>query len=438
MSRKRREQRATGAWYDLTPAQKSLWLQEQAAPPRTSYHALVVMRCSPRVDRARLEKATKALIAQNQSLWLEWSPEGLQRQASTPNTCFDRITTTSVTPRAQLDEIRQWHASRSATYGAGIAVIHCPDSIRIASFSHHLANDGWTTVRCCERIAKNYALLEKDPDYVFAMDNFFLETLKESNAYLKSAGHARDAMFWRNECARMDGAPMISQLADRAQQTEDPYVVQSLYRTCLPDLHEALVKVSASLSLSLAECVTALTAIYLAQYSAEPCLTLGVVFHNRTWHTLRVSGLFAEVFPMTVPGTAAKQPIHQAVRAITNAFRRTLEHGRYPIVEMLSRHGLDPRHTEVSINTLFLKRSILLEGEPTHLQWLTGPESGLSFFFTQFGRDAPLDIALWFNRARFETATIDGHADRLLSFLETACSDLVGAPRQRQTGTRID
>lgn len=438
MSRRRRELRATGTWYDLAPAQQSLWLQEHAAPPGTSYQALAVMRCSPHLDRARLEKAAEALIAQNQSFWLEWSPEGLQRQASTPNTCFDRIPTTSVTPWEQLDEIRQWHESRSATYGAGIAVFHCPDGIRIASFSHHLANDGWTTIRCCERIAKNYALLEKNPDHVFTMDGFFLETLKESKAYLNSAGHARDAMFWQGVCAKMDGIPMISQLADHAPQPGDPYVVQSLNRTCLPALQEALVKVSASLSLSLAECVTALTAIYLAQYSAEACMTLGVVFHNRTWHTLRVPGLFAEVLPMTLPGTAAKQPVHHAVRAITNAFRRTLQHGRYPIVEMLDRHGLDPRHTEVSINTLFLKRSIRLDGEPTHLQWLTGPESGLSFFFTQFGRDAPLEVALWFNRARFETATIERHADRLLSFLETACSDLAGAPHQRQTGTRID
>ncbi|HEX4172206.1 MAG TPA: condensation domain-containing protein, partial [Acetobacteraceae bacterium] len=425
---------ATGAWYPLSPAQEAVWLQEQAAPPGSSYQVVAIMRCAPSVDRARLEAAARALIAQHQSFWLEWENTGLQHQALESRTRFERrVEETAIDHEAQLQVIQDWHQALTANPDdtmATVAVFQWPNTVCVAVRTHHVVNDGWSAIRGYERLVKNYALLEKEPGHVFEMDRIYLDTLKSEQAYRYAPDYERDRVFWQARCAASTASPLIATLADRPHATKVARHIHSVRRVLTPALAKALQAVADRLSVSLAECLTAVTALYLSRVSGEGDVTLGVTFLNRTREALDIPGQFAKALPLGLSFDPQQETLSDGIAKVRKAFRDVLQHGRYPLSEMVRCHGLDPRHIDIVVNTLLLKRGIELEGEPAHVEWLGGPESGLSLLFTQFGRRAPLGLELRFNRAVFDAATVERHADRLLQYLERVWQDLE-APLQR-------
>src|SRR5262249_48222296 len=270
----------------------------------------------------------------------------------------------------------------------------------VATRSHHLLNDGWTAVRHFERITKNYALLEKDPAYRFEMDRRFLDTLRSDQLYGWSQEHREDESFWRS-WQRADGEPLVTRLADRPYAIEAAPRVSSLRRECEPGLQVKLVHAAETLSLSLAELLTALTGVYLALLSGEDSIVFAVPFLNRTRETLDIPGQFAKIVPLRLSFDSLGSSLAGVVREAGEAFRMVLRHGRYPYGDLVRRCGFEPRHADVSVNTLLLRRGIEIGGEPAHVQWLSGPENGLSFLFTQFGRTAPLGFEMRFNGGVF-------------------------------------
>ncbi|KWK19878.1 hypothetical protein WT79_30590, partial [Burkholderia stagnalis] len=416
-----------GTWYALSPAQQAVWLQEQASRRGTSFFSVATMRCAPDIDRDRLVIASRALIAQNQSFWLEFSDAGLQSEAAMPTTRFlhfvERATMTD-------EEVRQavigWHEKLNEhpdDKTSAVAVFESPGSVLVALRSHHVQNDGWSAIRYFERIAKNYAALESDPDRTFDMDRIFLDTLSLDERYLGSSTCARDATFWQSACAKMDGRALVTLVADHAHPVDARGVVRSLRRTFPHALQERFSRTAQKWSLSPSECLTALTTLYLMRIANERRTVIGVSFLNRTREALDIPGQFAKVIPLPVSIEQADAPVSAALSGICEVFRDVMRHGRFPFGDMVRRYGLDPRHIAVSVNTLFLRHPVEVAGQPAHVQWLSGPEHGLSFLFTQFGRSAPIDVELRYNGDLFEPAAVSRHADRLLDFIERACEN---------------
>ncbi|WP_285601979.1 condensation domain-containing protein, partial [Trinickia caryophylli] len=420
-----------GSWYAFSPAQQSVWLQEQAAPRGTSFFSVAAMRCPATADRARVKAAARALIDQHQSFWLEWTPAGLQREAAAPTTRFEehRLADTAHGPDA-MQAVLAWHRHQNENGDArtsSVAVFEGDEELIVALRSHHVQNDGWSAIRFFERFAKNYTALAKDSGHRFAMDRRFLDTLQAEDRYLASPAYERDAEYWRAACARMDGPPLVTQLADRPNAALAADRVESVRRIVDPALQTALAHAAASLSVSQAEYLTALTTLYLARVARTRDPVIGVSFLNRTKESLDIPGQFAKVIPLHVMLGGTDTPVRAIVHNARDAFRDALDHGRYPYGEMVRQYRLAPRHIDVSVNTLFLRHPVTIGGDAAPIQWLCGPENGLSFLFTQFGRTAPIELELRFNRGCFEYATVARHAERLLAFLATACA----APEHR-------
>ncbi|MBN3816192.1 amino acid adenylation domain-containing protein [Paraburkholderia sp. Se-20369] len=417
----------SGTWYVLSPAQQAVWLQEQAARRGTSFFSIAAMRCAPEVDRDRLVTASRAIITQNQSFWLQFSDTGLQREASTPTTRFEHfVEHATMTDEAMRQAVVDWHETLNETLDdktSAVAVFESPGSVLVALRSHHLQNDGWAAVRLFERIAKNYAALHNDPTHAFDMDRIFLDTLSLDERYLGSSTHERDAAFWQAACAKMDGRALVTLVADHAHPVDSRGIVRSLRRTFSQALQERLSRIAQKLSLSPSECLTALTSLYLMRIAGERRAVVGVSYLNRTREALDIPGQFAKVIPLPVSIEQTDAPVSAALSGICDAFRDAMRHGRFPLGDMVRHYGLDPRHIEVSVNTLFLRHPVEMAGQPTHVQWLSGPENGLSFLFTQFGRSAPIDVELRYNGNVFEPAAVSRHAARLLAFIEHACED---------------
>ena len=237
-----------GAWYGLSPAQEAVWLESQAAPKGSSYQAVGMMRCTPPPDSARLEAAVQGLIAQHQSWWLEWNDQGLQRQSPTPMTrVVHKFSAAIIDPEAQRQAVLQWHREQidEADEKCGtVAIFHWPDSTLIVFRVPHVMHDGWSSIRYYEHLARNYALLEKNPAHRFEMERHYLDTLKAEQAYLDSPKFVQDEQFWRNACSQLPSAPLIGALADRPHATENRHQVGSVFRTLSPTLQEGLRQVA--------------------------------------------------------------------------------------------------------------------------------------------------------------------------------------------------
>ena len=417
-----------GAWYAFSPAQQAVWLQEQAAPRNSPFFSVAAMRCPPTIDRERLEAAARALIAQNQSFWLQWDGKGLQREALEPTTRFERIVdSSSPTYDEACEAVIEWHRRLNEAHAnriGSVAVFEWRNEVVVALRSHHVQNDGWSAIKFFERIAKNYAALERDCTRRFEMDRIFLDTLKIEDRYLASPSHARDAQFWAERCRTADGPALITLLADRPHATQAGADIRSVRKTLPDSAHSGLARTAEALGLSPGECLTALSALYLCRVSGVRSAAIGVSFLNRTKESLDVPGQFAKVIPLHVAFDAPNDVMASALRHACDAFRDALRHGRYPYGDMIRHAGLAPRAIDVSVNTLFLRHAIEIDSMPAHVRWLSGPEPGLSFLFTQFGRAAAIDLELRFNGALFETSTVSRHADRLLEFIERACEDM--------------
>ncbi len=416
-----------GTWYALSPAQQAVWLQEQAARPGTSFFSVAAMRCAPEVDRMRLAAASRALIAQNQAFWLQVSDAGLQCEASTPTTRFQHfVKPTTMTDEAMQRAVIEWHEKLNEDprdKSGAVAVFDSPGSVLVALRSPHVQNDGWSALRYFERIGRNYAALESDPARAFDMDRIFLDTLSLDERYLCSPTYERDAAFWQSACARIDGQPLVTLVADHAHPVDARGVVRSLRKVFPQTLQERVLNAARKLSLSPAECLTALTALYLMRVTGERSTVLGVSFLNRTREALDIPGQFAKVIPLPVSIGQGDIPLSATLNGIRDTFKDVMQHGRFPFGEMVRRYGFDPRHIEISVNTLFLRHPVEVGGQPAHVQWLSGPEHGLSFLFTQFGRSAPIDIELRYNSNAFDSESVERHAGRLLDFIEHACED---------------
>ncbi len=255
------------------------------------------------------------------------------------------------------------------------------------------------------------------------MDRIFLDTLSLDERYLCSPTYERDAAFWRSACARIDGQPLVTLVADHAHPVDARGVVRSLRKVFSQTLQERVLNAARKLALSPAECLTALTALYLMRVTDERSTVLGVSFLNRTREALDIPGQFAKVIPLPVSIGQGDIPLSSTLNGIRDAFKDVMQHGRFPFGEMVRRYGFDPRHIEISVNTLFLRHPVEVGCQPAHVQWLSGPEHGLSFLFTQFGRSAPIDIELRYNGNAFDSESVERHAGRLLDFIERACED---------------
>ncbi|PMS18374.1 hypothetical protein C0Z18_17530 [Trinickia dabaoshanensis] len=421
---------ASGAWYPLSASQQSLWLREQAAPEGTAFSSVAVMRCPATVDRERLARAALALVTQNQSFRLEWTALGLQRETFAPATLHERIEMTR--PIADDDAwqvVQDWHHRLCGTIPdttCAVATFEAADGILVALRTHHVQNDGWSAIRLFERIAKNYAALADDPSQRFETDRFFLDTIASEHRYLASPAYATDAEYWRDRCAAIESPPLVTQLADRPFNTNVPALVASVRRSVSKALRDKLADAAKILSLSPAECLTAMTTLYLARISRQHDVTVGISFLNRSREALDIPGQFAQVLPLHADFAEieAQRTAAAALACVCEAFKGALRHGAYPYGELVRVCRLDPRQTDVSVNTLFLRHGVEIDAAAAPIRWLSGPESGLSFLFTQFGRSASIDLELRFNRALFDTQTVTRHADRLLGFIDQVCGDV--------------
>lgn len=428
-----KEQSGTGAWYPLTAVQRDLWLAEQKAPQGTSFHSLAVLECPPGVNLEQLEAALVGNITQQDTAWLRLSPEGLQ-QSLTCNAVpeLHRFNCSSWDegdegPKSVLNWFHQLPADRNVS--AHFAVFESPKSVVVAASSHHLWNDGWGILKAIERVCQDYRRLGEDPEHHVVIKERFLDSLAVDQLYRWSDPYEADEAFWRALSKEVQFEPMVELLASRRSATNLVARSRSIRRSVSTNTLARIKTTAKDLSLSHSELVTGLVGLYLARLVPGRDVLISVPYANRTPATIRAPGHFANVLPLNLTSAVAAASVGDALQQVAAAFRAAMRHGRYPFGEMVRRCRLNPLHGDVSVNVLFYRRDLKMDGRAARLRWLAGPERGLSFLVTQFGKSASAELELRFNEAIFNEALIARHADRLLKYFDCALDALTVQPR---------
>ncbi len=422
----------TGSWYPMSSVQNDLWFATQAGSADPMQASLAVLNCPVGVDLDRLETAMKEEVAQTEAAWLRLSDSGFQGTGRDPTTDVTRIDVPFVPESSSLiDTILDWHRQRcdAGAVRSELALFAAPGSVVVAGSSAHLWHDGWSILQGFELICRNYATLGEDARPRFAMDRMFLPTLRDEQLYRWSAEYAEDIAFWRQAFEKEAGAPLSVNLAGRTHRAGTTQEVQSHRRPLPAALAEAIAPLAKALSISQAELITGLTAMYLARIAGEEEVIISIPFLNRTRETLKIPGQYANALPVRME-MQSDRSVGGLLDAAAQAFRTALKHGRIPFGDIIRTTALDQRHGDVSVNVLFLRRGLTLEGQAAEMRWLAAPESGLSFLFTQFGRSAPIELEARYNAAVFDPDTVAAHSDRLIAFAEAVVHLLATVPDQ--------
>ncbi|MCP4307233.1 MAG: hypothetical protein GY788_20660, partial [bacterium] len=295
-----------------------------------------------------------------------------------------------------------------------------PDGIVLGARAHHLIMDGWSGNLLFQATCRAYNRLEQDPDAFLDAEQRFIPTLRDAELYQWSACRNEDREFWRGALSNRIGLPLIHAIADRQASGVVPEMKhqhQALPAALMARVTDAADRVSVPLS----DFLTAIVGIYLARVSGAEQFALTSNFMNRTRRTLGVPGHFTNILPIPVeidPSVCCEA----AVAAIASDLAEARRHGRFPFSDIVRAANIDPAHAHVSVNTLLLRRGPKIDGATVPFRWIQGPELGLDFVFSQFGDDAPAELAIWFNAAKFDESTISGHLRRLLDFAVEVCA----------------
>ncbi len=410
----------TGAWYRLSPAQRDLWMAEQSAPAGTLFSALCVLDCPPQTDPEQLAIAmTHVSRGEPEFACLRFSDNGLQCLTSapvpdTPLIHIDRLDDSPEGPAAIVD----WHRSLGGSK-TGFAVFASPERVVAAVSASHLVCDGFGAFKQLQLLADVFNAQCKGCKKEIRFNGPFLPTLAEADLYLWSKDAETDRDFWRTELTGTDAPPLVTALADRPYATDEAPFVRS-HRIKLPKpLQDDLLAVMATEKMSAAPLLTGLIAIYLGRCTDTMRPILSVPYLNRNETTLSVPGHFAN----TVPLIAAFDPtatVRKALHQLGMKLRTTLHHARLSIGEINRLSGFDPRHGDTSVNVLFAFDTPQIGGKNAAIRWLSGPESGISFMFTRFGRTQPIELEIRYNAHLFDPDTIERHAERVTGFIGRA------------------
>lgn len=415
-----------GMWYPLSGVQQDLWLTEQSTKSDRAMASLAILTCPPDLDVERLETVLRGGVMQAQSNWLRLSKQGLQSVGSEPTTDVSIIRVVSLdTSGAGPRTVLAWHEERNVCNDgrSDLAIFVAPEAIVVAARSPHVWHDGWSSRQFFERTCELFDRLGREPDYRFELDRLFLPSLREEQLYRWSTDFQTDMDYWHATVDAIGSDPLIHSLADRPQHFEGSPQVRST-RLSLDSCATMIAKVCQLLKLTPAELMTGLTAVYLAKLTSEEEIVLSVPFLNRDWKMLRVPGQFANAVPVRME-VAAQSALRLAVEHAARNFKTALRHGRVPFGDIVRNAGLDPRHGDVSINTLFTQRGLTIDGRAAWIQWLRGPESGLSFLLTQIGKNAPLELEVRHNRLTITAESAFEHCRRLAGFLDRALKALM-------------
>ncbi|MBE7161308.1 MAG: amino acid adenylation domain-containing protein, partial [Williamsia herbipolensis] len=417
----------------LTAAQRAMWFAEQADAGRsvTVAHFLDVVDGERPFDRESFRRAVVAAARDLQSAHTRFAVvDDEPFQWIDPDGAFD---VDEIDLRDETDPVAAAHAWMAADHERPMDLLREPVAVstflRVADDrtfwylrGHHIAFDGFGALTCLHEAIDRYNAATRGDAFTPPRRADIAEVVADDARYRSTGRYETDRAHWAERVVDLPEPVTLTRRATPAPDDPDRHRHVAAGSRLAPEVQIRLSEAATGMSASVPAVVGAAFAAFLARMTASDEVVLSLPVTARTTALVkRSAGMVANMLPVRLP-VADGTSVADLVRAATLELTGCLRHQRFRFEDIRALAG----RTDASsmsfgpiVNMVLFDRPLALEGAHVDYHILSsGVAEDLRLNVYQAGTDAPLEIDLHGNAARYTATEIDTHLRRFLTFLD--------------------
>lgn len=415
----------------LTAAQRGMWFAEHADPERsvTVAHHLDVVDADRPFDRDLFRRCVLDAARDLQSAHTRFVVvDDVPYQWIDPDRVF---AVDEIDLRGADDPVAAARAWMAADHARPMDLTTDPVAVstflRIADDrtfwylrGHHIAFDGFGALVCLHEAVDRYNAALRGEEFTPPRRADVAEVVADDARYATSSRRESDRAHWADRAADLPEPVTLARRDDPAGDARHRHVAagEQMDAEAQARLAEAARRTQASVPAVLG----AAFAAFLARMTASDEVVLSLPVTARTTALVkRSAGMVANMLPVRLP-VAVDTTVAALVRATSLELTGCLRHQRFRFEDIRALAGR-PDTASMSfgpiVNMVLFDRPLQIDGARVDYRILSsGIAEDLRLNVYQAGTDAPIEIDLHGNAARYSTAEIDTHLHRFLTFLD--------------------
>ena len=415
----------------LTAAQRGMWFAEHAHPDRsvTVAHHLDVTDADRPFDRGLFRRCVVDAARDLQSAHTRFAVvDDVPYQWIDP----DRVFTVDEIDLRDADDpvavAQQWMAAdHTRPMDLTTDPVAVSTFLRIADDrtfwylrGHHIAFDGFGALVCLHEAVERYNAAVRAEEFVAPRRADLAEVVADDAAYATSSRRERDRAHWAERVSDLPDAITLARRPSAPGADRHRHVASGARLS--PEAQARVAVAARATRASVPAVLGAAFAAFLARMTASDEVVLSLPVTARTTALIkRSAGMVANMLPVRVP-VAAHTTVDDLIRATSFELTGCLRHQRFRFEDIRALAGRTDT-TSMSfgpiVNMVLFDRPLQIDGARVDYRILSsGIAEDLRLNVYQAGTDAPVEIDLHGNAARYTAAEIDTHLRRFLTFLD--------------------
>jgi amino acid adenylation domain-containing protein len=283
---------------------------------------------------------------------------------------------------------------------------------------HHLVADGLALNLVACRMADNYSRLIDDVEATTKVPDPLSDLLQQDAAYRQSEDFKSDRAYWLGQMANPQ---LPTRLTSRT--SSGSYMAVRYTDRMSASASGSIRKIMADTGVSLSGLFVGLAALYLRRLTGASDIAVGLLVAARTTPAARNTlGVVSNTVPIRLK-INADTTLTDLIAQVRARIREALKHQRLPLSDLkASLTNLTTELYAIAVNVMKFDVAPRFGDLVSKMQVLSnGPVDDISIDVFEQPRDGSLEIALYGNVNRYETAQLSEHYKFLMSCLEQLC-----------------
>ncbi len=285
---------------------------------------------------------------------------------------------------------------------------------------HHIAFDGFGALVCLHEAVDRYNAALRGEDFTPPRRADVAEVVADDARYAMSSRREKDRAHWAERAADLPEPVTLARRGAPAGDDRHRHVAAG--ERLEPQAQARLTAAARRTQASVPAVLGAAFAAFLARMTASDEVVLSLPVTARTTALIkRSAGMVANLLPVRLP-VAAGATVDGLIGATSIELTGCLRHQRFRFEDIRALAGLtDTASMSFGpiVNMVLFDRPLQIDGARVDYRILSsGIAEDLRLNVYQAGSDAPIEIDLHGNAARYSAAEIDTHLRRFLTFLD--------------------
>nr|WP_314484255.1 non-ribosomal peptide synthetase [uncultured Pseudomonas sp.] len=322
--------------FDLTVAQRDIWLDQLSHGPSPLYNIGAYLALEGQVDRARLEQALHHLVRLHDALrtvWVEDTSLARQRFAEqlAVTLAWDDLQADAWPTEAALQRLDDWmrtpiSLAEGPLWEARLITLS-PHAHWLALRAHHLALDGWGVDQWFKQLADIYQVLGEHQALPGSAPSYSAY-IEDDARYQASARYQRDRDHWLTRFAQLPD-PLLRPSQPGLAPGSSPSHALELGVT--PGLMHSLRALADSLGVSPLPVLLGALHVCVSRTWQRDEWVVGLPVRNRANAQFKATlGLFTQVSPLRMDFGRGLS-FAALAQAIATTLKQDFRHQRYPL-----------------------------------------------------------------------------------------------------------